>query len=111
MSSPNVHSLLLAAAIAAASADVASAQEDARARAALPEFQIIPAAKPNELTRAAALDPEPFGRWTRSHGDDTAPRGHDADRGSEVLTFAGRPPDPHLTLSAWLVVSNRVDLE
>src|SRR4051812_45683735 len=52
----------------------AFAQDDPRERAALPEFQVIPAAKPEELTPAAPLDPAPFARWTRSHGDNGSRR-------------------------------------
>ncbi len=48
--------------------------EDAVARAALPEFKLIPAARPEELTPAATVPPEPFARWTRSHGDNGARR-------------------------------------
>jgi quinoprotein glucose dehydrogenase len=43
--------------------------EDAAARAALPEFQIIPAAKPADLAPAAPLDLAPFANWSRSQGD------------------------------------------
>jgi len=52
----------------------AAGLEDPRARAALPEFEVIPAARPDELTPAEAVDPEPFGRWTRSQGDQGARR-------------------------------------
>jgi quinoprotein glucose dehydrogenase len=48
--------------------------EDPAARAALPEFKFIPAAKPGELTPAATIDPEPFTRWTRSQGENGARR-------------------------------------
>lgn len=48
--------------------------EDAAARAALPEFKIIPAPGTPELTPAASIDPAPFGRWTRSQGDNGARR-------------------------------------
>lgn len=48
--------------------------EDAVARAALPEFKLIPAARPEELTPAGPVPVEPFGRWTRSHGDNGARR-------------------------------------
>ncbi len=48
--------------------------EDPVARAALPEYQIIPAARPAELTPAAPVDPESFRRWTRSQGDNGARR-------------------------------------
>ncbi len=43
--------------------------EDAGARLALPEYQVIPAAQPNELTAALPLDPQSFAHWTRSQGD------------------------------------------
>jgi len=43
--------------------------EDAGARLALPEYQVIPAARPDELTPAAPLDAKAFTTWTRSHGD------------------------------------------
>lgn len=62
--------LFTSAAMFAASSDV----EDPAARAALPEFQFIPAAKTSELTPAAAVPLEPFGRWTRSQGDNGARR-------------------------------------
>ena len=50
------------------------ALEDPRERAALPEFRVIPAATPEELTPAAAISQEPFARWTRSQGDNGARR-------------------------------------
>ncbi len=43
--------------------------EDAGARLALPEYRLIPAARPEELTPAVPLDPKAFTTWTRSHGD------------------------------------------
>src|SRR5262245_60813424 len=52
----------------------AQSLDDPRARAALPEFKIIPAAKPEELTPAAGIPMEPFARWTRSQGDNGARR-------------------------------------
>ena len=60
-------------AAAAAAAD-RSAVEDAAARAALPEFRTIPARPTAQLTPAADVPREPFGRWTRSHGDNGARR-------------------------------------
>ena len=48
--------------------------DDPKARAALPEYHTIPAAKPSELTPAAAIPMEPFARWTRSQGDNGARR-------------------------------------
>lgn len=46
------------------------AVEDARARAALPLYQVIPAAKPDELTPANGYPKrETFLTWQRSHGD------------------------------------------
>jgi quinoprotein glucose dehydrogenase len=52
----------------------AATVEDAAARAALPEFQTIPAARPEDLTPAAPLDLEAFSRWPRSQGDNGARR-------------------------------------
>lgn len=52
----------------------AATREDPRERAALPEFQIIPAAKPEELTPAVHINPAPFRQWTRSQGDNGARR-------------------------------------
>ena len=43
--------------------------EDPAARAALPEFVVIPAARTEDLTPAAPVDPAPFARWDRSQGD------------------------------------------
>jgi quinoprotein glucose dehydrogenase len=48
--------------------------EDPKARAALPEFQTIPAARPDELTPAEPIDLRPFSKWTRSQGDEGARR-------------------------------------
>jgi quinoprotein glucose dehydrogenase len=59
-----------AAAVSAATAEL----EDPAARAALPEYKIIPAATSEELTPAATIPLEPFGRWTRSQGDNGARR-------------------------------------
>src|SRR5262245_22164761 len=66
-----VISILPAVTIAA---DVAGSLEDPRARAALPEYKTLPAAKPEELTPAATINHEPFARWTRSQGDNGARR-------------------------------------
>jgi quinoprotein glucose dehydrogenase len=55
-------------------AAVASTLEDPAARAALPEFKTIPAATADELTPAAEINPDEFGRWTRSQGDNGARR-------------------------------------
>lgn len=52
----------------------AATLEDPKERAALPEFKVIPAAKPEELTPAAKVDLAPFAQWTRSHGDNGARR-------------------------------------
>ena len=52
----------------------AATLEDPQERAALPEFKVIPAAKPEELTPAAVVDMAQFARWTRSHGDNGARR-------------------------------------
>jgi len=54
--------------------------EDALARAALPEFKVIPAARPEELTPANEIDPGPFGLWNRSQGDDGARRYSNLDQ-------------------------------
>jgi quinoprotein glucose dehydrogenase len=43
--------------------------ENARERALLPEFKVIPAASPKELTPAITLPADRFGTWTRSQGD------------------------------------------
>jgi quinoprotein glucose dehydrogenase len=48
--------------------------DDARARAALPEFSVIPAARPDELTSAEPMTEGSFRRWTRSQGDEGARR-------------------------------------
>jgi quinoprotein glucose dehydrogenase len=48
--------------------------EDPKERAALPEFKIIPAARPEELTPAAPVDLAQFTRWERSLGDNGARR-------------------------------------
>ncbi|HUR56754.1 MAG TPA: PQQ-binding-like beta-propeller repeat protein [Opitutaceae bacterium] len=52
----------------------ALAQDDPQERAALPELKIIPAAKPEELTPAAKINPESFTGWPRSQGDNGARR-------------------------------------
>src|SRR5207237_9516932 len=52
-----------------------SAMEDAAARARLPEFETIPAARPDELTPASgAPAAEALRTWTVSHGDAGARR-------------------------------------
>ena len=67
--------IVLSALVAAAGALAAVPTiEDAAARAALPEFKTIPAATAAELTPAAPVPMEPFGRWTRSQGDNGARR-------------------------------------
>jgi quinoprotein glucose dehydrogenase len=43
--------------------------EDAERRAALPEYQVIPAAEPASLAAAMEPPPEYFETWHRSHGD------------------------------------------
>jgi quinoprotein glucose dehydrogenase len=48
--------------------------EDPKARAALPEFKVIPAATPQEQTPALAIDLAPFSGWTRSQGDNGSRR-------------------------------------
>lgn len=52
----------------------AIAQDDPRARAALPEFQVIPAATAAELTPALEVRAETFRGWPRSHGDNGSRR-------------------------------------
>ncbi|MSU47577.1 MAG: c-type cytochrome [Opitutus sp.] len=66
--------LLIALAAAGTAAAATPTLEDPAARAALPEFKTIPAAKPEELTPAAPIPLEPFSRWTRSQGDNGARR-------------------------------------
>lgn len=48
--------------------------EDPAARAALPEFKVIPAAPPESLTPAVPVDPAIFRHWPRSQGDNGARR-------------------------------------
>lgn len=48
--------------------------ESAQARAALPMYQTIPAALPEELTPAIAVPLAPFAQWSRSQGDNGARR-------------------------------------
>lgn len=48
--------------------------EDPAARAALPEFQYLPAAKPADLAPASPLDLAPFATWPRSQGDNGSRR-------------------------------------
>jgi len=49
--------------------------EDPARRAELPEYQILPAAAPDELTPALeSYDPEEYVSWTRSHGDSSNTR-------------------------------------
>ncbi len=74
MTFPSPRLLLFAIAGAIALALPAATVEDPVARAALPEYKIIPAAKPEELTPAAALDLSTFARWPRSQGDNGARR-------------------------------------
>lgn len=51
------------------------AVEDAAARAKLPPFQVIPAAKPSELTPANGFPKsDTFSNWSRSHGDNGSAR-------------------------------------
>jgi len=51
------------------------AVEDAAARAKLPPFQVIPAAKPGELTPANGFPKDDtFRNWSRSHGDNGSAR-------------------------------------
>lgn len=61
--------LLAAFAVPAPPANGSTAIDDAAARAALPEFFIIPAAGPSELTPARDIDAEHMDTWTRSQGD------------------------------------------
>jgi len=83
MSSPTARiisrlALAFAALSTARAADIPSARadtiEDAAARAALPEFQYLPAAKPTDLAPAAPLDLAPFSGWSRSQGDNGSRR-------------------------------------
>src|SRR5262245_25776473 len=60
--------------LAAAIVSLADAQDDPQERAALPEYQVIPAANQKELTPALEISSEPFLRWTRSHGDNGSRR-------------------------------------
>jgi alcohol dehydrogenase (cytochrome c) len=53
---------------------LAQTLEDPKARAALAEFKVVSAAKPEELTPAIDIGMEQFARWTRSHGDSGARR-------------------------------------
>ncbi len=50
------------------------AQDDPLKRAALPEFQFIPAAKPEELAPALPVDGRVFEGWSRSQGDNGSRR-------------------------------------
>ncbi len=75
---PTTPLLLVALATVALRAAAPSAKplDDPAARAALPEFQTIPAATPAELTPTldpAATSPQ-FSHWTRSHGDNGSRR-------------------------------------
>jgi quinoprotein glucose dehydrogenase len=65
--------LVLLTAAAAGSPEIATL-EDPLERAALPEFKIIPAAEPGELTPAVEISSEPFNHWTRSQGDNGSRR-------------------------------------
>jgi quinoprotein glucose dehydrogenase len=59
---------------ATASLTMAAALEDPVARAALPEFKIIPAATPEELSAARSVPIGQFNLWTRSQGDNGSRR-------------------------------------
>jgi quinoprotein glucose dehydrogenase len=48
--------------------------ENPAERLRLPEFKVIPAAKPSELTPAATIPPGRFSTWTRSQGDEGSRR-------------------------------------
>ena len=48
--------------------------EDAQERLRLPEFKVIPAATPSELTPASQLPASRFTTWTRSQGDEGSRR-------------------------------------
>jgi quinoprotein glucose dehydrogenase len=48
--------------------------EDPAERMRLPEFRVIPAAKPSELTPASAIPLSRFSTWTRSQGDEGSRR-------------------------------------
>ncbi len=56
----------------AAPQDLQIENPDERLR--LPEFKVIPAAKPNELTPASSISPGRFSTWTRSQGDEGSRR-------------------------------------
>ncbi len=75
-SSPRAGVVLFACALSLLGRAVAAVAtvEDARSRAALPEFQTIPAARVDELAPAAAVDAKAFGSWARSQGDNGARR-------------------------------------
>ena len=74
MRQPRVHfGILTLLAIGTARAAVPTL-EDPVARAALPEYRTIPAAKTEELSPAAEVNADHFGRWTRSQGDNGARR-------------------------------------
>jgi quinoprotein glucose dehydrogenase len=74
-------------------AQAAEGLESAADRAALPEFQTIPAALPAELTPAAPGHPEDFTTWTRSQGDA-------GSRRYSALTQINRANVAHLAV-AW----------
>jgi len=69
--------LVPASAVAAVGLTLAGAlfgQDDPTARAALPEFTMVPAATADELTPALEPSLGAFRSWTRSHGDNGARR-------------------------------------
>ena len=68
------------AALARALTAANPALEDAAARAALPEFKVIPAAPTAELTPALPVDVKQFRGWPRSQGDNGARRYSALDR-------------------------------
>ncbi|MBL9202187.1 MAG: hypothetical protein JNL39_16880, partial [Opitutaceae bacterium] len=95
--SPRRVALLLASLILVApgvAAPAAKPFDDPAARAALPEFNVIPAALPHELTPAAPVDSAQFSRWSRSQGDN-------GSRRYSALTQINRT-NVHRLEEAWL---------
>ena len=66
--------LTVLAATAATVAAPSASLDDPKARATLPEFKVIPAATPEELTPAVEVGLEQFNRWPRSQGDNGSRR-------------------------------------
>src|SRR5580704_13893827 len=73
--------------------------EDSKARESLPLYQVIPAAKPDELTRANGFPKgKTFSTWERSHGDNSGMR-------YSALKQINRDNVTHLQV-AWIYHSN-----